>query len=212
MGFDRIAYLGLHLPDTSLAEPVIVSTYSTEWVNRYLTNGYAAIDPVVQTGLNSVIPFSWGTRAQNSTLGKESQRLMNEATVFGIKHGFTVPIHGARGELAALSIAIPDKEGEALARIDAYCHRIHLMALHFHAHMGDRILSEGAPRRVRLSPREVECLLWTSQGKTNWEIAGILAISENTVREYIKSACRKLGVFNKNHAVVKAIMLGLVRP
>ncbi|MBF0251225.1 MAG: helix-turn-helix transcriptional regulator, partial [Alphaproteobacteria bacterium] len=66
--------------------------------------------------------------------------------------------------------------------------------------------------RLHLSQREQECLTWASQGKTAWETSEILMISENTVRDYIKSACKKLGVYSKNHAIVKAMLLGLIRP
>ncbi|MBY3123131.1 helix-turn-helix domain-containing protein [Rhizobium laguerreae] len=34
---------------------------------------------------------------------------------------------------------------------------------------------------LSLSPREKECLLWIAQGKTSWETAVIMGISENTV-------------------------------
>jgi DNA-binding CsgD family transcriptional regulator len=212
LGFERLAYLGLHIPDARLARPVIVSTYPAEWVGRYMDRGYAAVDPVVREGLCSVVPFTWGADAQHRTLPDEGRRMMDEAGDFGLRRGITVPIHGARGELAALTLALPDGEREAFARIEARRHLVHLMALHFHAHVGARILGEAATRGFRLSPREKECLLWAAEGKTLWETAEILGLGHHTVREYVQEACRKLGVYSKAHAVVKAIMLGLIRP
>ena len=64
--------------------------------------------------------------------------------------------------------------------------------------------------RPLLSRRETECLVWTAAGKTTWEIAGILAISQNTVDGYIASATRKLGAVNRTQAVAEALRRGFI--
>lgn len=64
--------------------------------------------------------------------------------------------------------------------------------------------------RPLLSPRERECLQWTSAGKTTWEIASILAISQNTTDGYIASATKKLGAVNRTQAVAEALRRGLI--
>lgn len=212
MGFKRFAYLGLHLPDTTLAEPVLVHAYPEEWHTRYISQNYAAVDPVVQTGLRSLVPFVWGDKKQLKDMDRKSREMMNEASEFNLTRGFTVPIHGARGELAALSVALPSEEGEAFKHIASFQHQIHLMALYFHASMGETIFADSAKKHTTLSKRESECLLWACEGKTAWETSEILKISEHTVREYIKNSCKKLGVYSKNHAIVKSIILGLIRP
>ncbi len=61
----------------------------------------------------------------------------------------------------------------------------------------------------KLSPRETECLEWTAQGKTTWEIAQILELSDSTVNYYIRNAMKKLAVHTKAHAVSKAAVLGM---
>jgi DNA-binding CsgD family transcriptional regulator len=66
------------------------------------------------------------------------------------------------------------------------------------------------PRRELLSPREKECLLWTLRGKSAWETATILGISENTVVKIVRSATHKLGAPNKQSAAIKAMRLGLL--
>ena len=60
-----------------------------------------------------------------------------------------------------------------------------------------------------LSNREIECLNWTAQGKTSFEIGVILNISLNTVNQYLSSASRKLNCVNKTHAVVKCLQNGI---
>jgi len=54
-----------------------------------------------------------------------------------------------------------------------------------------------------LSAREEEVLRWVSEGKTNDEIAQILNISVNTVRNHLQQIMRKLNAVNRTEAVAK---------
>jgi len=45
-----------------------------------------------------------------------------------------------------------------------------------------------------LSPREREVVEMVAQGKTNAQIALQTGLSPNTVKDYIASACRRLGL------------------
>ena len=65
---------------------------------------------------------------------------------------------------------------------------------------------------VKLTRRETECLVWSFQGKTSWEVSVILHISEATVNFHIRNAMKKLGVYSKAHAIAKVLILGLIRP
>lgn len=62
-----------------------------------------------------------------------------------------------------------------------------------------------------LSPREKEVLLWAGRGKSAWETAQLLGLSEATVKSYIRNACGRLGVKNKTHAVAICLTHGLFR-
>jgi len=63
----------------------------------------------------------------------------------------------------------------------------------------------------RLTPRELECLRWTMEGKTAWESGCILSISEQTAVRHLNNATHKLDCVNKHHATIKAMRLGLVQ-
>ncbi|WP_314963972.1 LuxR C-terminal-related transcriptional regulator [Bradyrhizobium lupini] len=63
---------------------------------------------------------------------------------------------------------------------------------------------------VVLSAREKECLRWVEEGKSSWEIGGILRISQNTVDFHIKNAMRKLDVTTRIQCAIKARRLGLL--
>ncbi|MCA1471200.1 helix-turn-helix domain-containing protein [Bradyrhizobium sp. IC3195] len=61
-----------------------------------------------------------------------------------------------------------------------------------------------------LTPQEVACLEWCKEGKTNWEIGGILRISEKTVEFHLGNVKRKLGATNRISAVVIGLRYGLI--
>lgn len=67
------------------------------------------------------------------------------------------------------------------------------------------------PRRM-LTKKEEECLLWTVEGKSAWEVSQILKISEKTVEYHLKNIFDKLDVHSKHQATAKAVILGLVSP
>lgn len=61
-----------------------------------------------------------------------------------------------------------------------------------------------------LSPRELTVLLWMKEGKTNWEIAKILGLSERTVRFHVGGIFEKLDVTSRTQAVARALGAGLI--
>lgn len=65
---------------------------------------------------------------------------------------------------------------------------------------------------AKLTRREHEVMTLTAIGKTRNEISRSLSISEETVKDYIVRACRKLRAVNKTHAVALAVTLGLITP
>ena len=60
-------------------------------------------------------------------------------------------------------------------------------------------------RRVGLSAREAEVIALITQGLTNEDIASRMYVSTNTVKTYIRSAYRKLGVDSRTRAVLWGI-------
>lgn len=68
-------------------------------------------------------------------------------------------------------------------------------------------------RRFKLTPREAEVLYWIAQGKSNPEIAVILANTTGTVKKQTASILEKLGVETRLTAALKALeVLGSPAP
>jgi DNA-binding CsgD family transcriptional regulator len=66
------------------------------------------------------------------------------------------------------------------------------------------------PEAPGLTPRELEALRWTMDGKTAWEVGNILGITERTAVLHVSNAMHKLGCSTKHQAVLKALRLGLI--
>lgn len=61
-----------------------------------------------------------------------------------------------------------------------------------------------------LTPREREVLLWAARGKSAWETAQLLGLSEKTIKFYLRNASSRLNTKNKTHAVATSLILGLI--
>ncbi|MET4702408.1 DNA-binding CsgD family transcriptional regulator [Constrictibacter sp. MBR-5] len=210
-GFDRYAYLLIHPPGGPY-DPVYIGNYPETWSEHYVANDYVNIDPVMPAATAAIVPINWQELYTRLPVRSAQRRVLDEAGDFGLRGGITVPVHGPGSGFATMNVAanVPDQSFGELWRQNR--HLLHLIALYSHEAV-TRVGTGPAPRKIpQLAPRERECLLWTARGKTAWEVAGILGLSQETVVHYLKAAAAKLGVHNKTHAVVKAILLGVILP
>ena len=68
----------------------------------------------------------------------------------------------------------------------------------------------GSSERRFLTPREREVLEHAALGMSNRQIGDALHIAEQTVKNHLGSAMRKLSLHDRTHAVVLAIGEGLI--
>ena len=71
----------------------------------------------------------------------------------------------------------------------------------------ERVLSANSPAcllHLGLTAREAEVLYWVAHGKTNQEVALILAASLNTIKKHVTNLLIKLGVENRLAAALQA--------
>jgi LuxR family transcriptional activator of conjugal transfer of Ti plasmids len=174
--------------------PQLLSNYPLSWTEHYLRSHYELIDPVILRALHQPEPFRWGLEIEHAASSKQQQELFAEAAKFGIRHGFTIPIHNNSGPIAAVTFAVDERRPPFERCINEHARVLQLMAIYFHAHVRRKLDSDRAIHGLFLSPREFECLEWAAQGKSAWEIGRILGISRHTVAFYLGNAKEKLGV------------------
>lgn len=211
LGFDKFTYHVVRPPEGP-RKRFFLSNYPDVWVSHYIEQEYVNIDPIAPLASSTIVPFAWPDLRHGRRKNAKWEKFFNEASEFGLDKGITVPAHGPGQCLATFNFVadMPAREFDAL--VGQQRHNLHLTAIYGHQAVVDYTMMISGDEFVQLAPRERECLLWSSRGKTVWEISEILSLSRETVAEYLKSAARKLGVYSKTHAVVKAIILGIIVP
>lgn len=151
-------------------------------------------------------PFEWGLGAGPSERSASEHELFEEAARFGIRYGYTIPIHDSHGALAAVTFAAKERRTRFERSIRDHAQALQLMAMYFHAHARRKLRADDI-NGITLSPREIECLGWAANGKSAWETGRILGISRHTVAFHLDNAKAKLGVRSTIQAVARLMAL-----
>lgn len=208
LNLQHVVYHATRFPNYSWEDPFLYLTYSSEWLDHYRKQKYLLIDPVVQTGMRSILPFDWNSIVSQSF--PKGQYILDEGREFGVgRQGLTIPVRGPDGFSAIFTVTSNDSNHEWRLMLKEHLAEINLLGHYFH-HL---ILDKYAPQlhhNISLSPRERECIAWSSEGKTVGDIAEILSIATVTVRAHLDSARNKLNAVNKTHAIIKALRHGII--
>ncbi|CAG7856292.1 hypothetical protein MCAMS1_00715 [biofilm metagenome] len=210
LGFDHFIY-ALRVP-TFFADSrlLLINGYPENWVEHYFEQGFNTDDPVLAYCGKHIIPIQWHDLA--CTRSSPGERVMHEAADFGLKTGISMPVHSLQGELGILSFVL-NQDFKCGREVTEHARPyIQLLAAHLHEavrRVAGLIENNNKPQ---LTLREQECLRWAADGKTSWEIAQLLRMSERTVNFHLNNAMLKLDVCNRQHAVAKATLQGLIHP
>ncbi|MDJ0894486.1 MAG: autoinducer binding domain-containing protein [Alphaproteobacteria bacterium] len=211
LGFQCFAYHVIR-PPFGRPSPSNIYSYSEDWMDHYEVEGYGLIDPTFSQAAKTVLPYTWQRLKQHRDLDRRGRRVFEEAREFGLIQGVSIPVHGPEGALALLSFATGTSEDEFSEILNTSFEILPSIASYTHEACMQVAPGSDDYQDICLTPRERECLTWTANGKTSWEIGEILGISRKTADFHLDGAARKLGVFSKHHAVVKALLLGLIEP
>jgi LuxR family quorum-sensing transcriptional regulator LasR len=190
----------------------IISSYPPAWLAIYEQRHYLDVDPVVRHMRTSHVPLIWETSMYRDPRQKE---MMEEVNLWGLTDGLSMPLHTIDRKVGVLSLVGGDghKPGSQVSLEEIGCAQLLVSFIH---EAMERIAKaqalEEADDAVTLTPRERDCLQWSSIGKTSWEIGKILSISERTVNFHIYNAALKLHTYGRRHTAIKAILLGLIHP
>lgn len=193
---------------SSTGEQYAALTYAPEWVERYVQQDYARIDPVVQSCVRRFHPIDWSRLDWTS---KPARAFLGEAVDSGVgEQGFSVPIRGPAGQFAVFTVSSRDTD-RLWARYTQENTRNLILASHFINQKALEIeRGSDVMERTSLSPRETDAISLLALGYSRAQAADSLAISEHTLRVYIESARFKLSATNTTHAVARAVHQGLI--
>ncbi len=165
-------------------------------------------DPVMQHCRSQSLPIIWD---QSTYTSQGLGELWEEQARFGYRTGIAMALHLPEGRHFALGVERDHPLPEDNAELTRLVADLQLFAVHAQD-AAMRVLTP-TPQpidRPVLTPRELEALRWTMEGKTAWELGMILGISERTAVLHVNNAMHKLECASKHQAVLKALRLGLI--
>jgi LuxR family quorum-sensing system transcriptional regulator CciR len=185
---------------------VRLHNYRPEWQETVVKRKYFTIDPVHWISQRSAAGFHWAEFPRFLSLSDKQREFMDEARRAEIANGFTVPMNIPGEYPASISFAVRagmEFPHESLPVAN------YLAPLAFEA---ARRLCRGPARGegraktgLRLTARQLDCILLVAQGKSDTDIAAILGLSPATVRFHVDNARERLNVATRTQLVVGAL-------
>jgi DNA-binding CsgD family transcriptional regulator len=209
LGFETVA--AVTFVDRPLGDTEVVSVENTPeaFLDSYLDGDEALLDPVMQHCKRNNVPIVWDQKTY-VTAGRAG--LWESQAQFGYRTGIALALHMPEGRHFVIGVdrdqSLPSHQGEVTRMVaDLQLFAVYAQDTAMRVLVPERL----QPERPKLTPRELEALRWTMEGKTAWELGTILGISERTAVLHVNNAMHKLGCVNKHQAVLKALRLGLLR-
>lgn len=197
LGFERfIYYFNLDNVENSVR---IYCNLPDAWRDEYLSNNYSIIDPIHVRARGTMTPFYWGGEEFIRLLTKQQRKIYQTAKEYGIKSGYTVPIHAPNQSNGSLTFASNRITDDMKLAVKLNYSRLHILAIYFH----DLLHSEShfVQKNAVLTNRERECLILISNGKKYFSVAADMGVSTNTVQFHMKNIKKKLKVNTVQQAV-----------
>lgn len=209
LGFDTVSASAIvDRPDAGGSEFVAVHNTPAAFEQTFENLDIGRRDPVMQHCKRHTVPIVWG---QKTYLDQGSIDLWDMQAQYGYRNGIAMALHLPEGRHFFLGVdrdqPLPADRIE-LTRLVA---DLQLFAVHAQDTAMRVLISEALqPERPALTPRELDVLRWTMEGKTAWEVGQLLNIAERTTVQHLQNAMKKLQCNSKHQAVLKALRLGLI--
>ncbi|EKF20145.1 LuxR C-terminal-related transcriptional regulator [Nitratireductor pacificus] len=165
---------------------LILNTWPTEWVDRYIACDYIFHDPLVHHVHRTQRAMLWGeARSMGGGDARKVSQLFGEAREFDMIDGISLSISTLDGGSVVMSysgaaVEMAPEDMHAISFISAYA-------------VGHALSLRGADMFAELEPLEKECLHWTARGKSVLDVADLLRLAEKEVQQLVSRAKSKLG-------------------
>jgi LuxR family quorum-sensing system transcriptional regulator CciR len=208
LGFDYFALV--HHVELIIPEAIDIENYPSSWREMIIERKYTSDDPVFVACEHTSVGFRWSDIHKWVALSKRQQEILEGAHAAGIGEGFTVPVH-IPGEYAGscsfglrLNRRFDDSTMPAAQFVGCFGFEAARRVLHV---QGLRA-GKDSPAMPRLTPRQLDCVVLAAAGKSDWDAAQLLGISDQTVHQHIEDAKRRYGVSTRLQLVVRALFDG----
>lgn len=143
----------------------MLNNYSLGWQQRYAQENYLAVDPTVAHGTCSVMPLVWTDKIFTTC-----RPFWEDANAHGLRVGWAQSCHDAMGMGGLLTLA-RSNDNLSPKELGEHSLKMHWLAQLTHEGMAQILVPKLMPEAaVDLSPREIEVLRWTAEGKTSGDV------------------------------------------
>jgi LuxR family quorum-sensing system transcriptional regulator CciR len=208
MGFDCYA-LFQHVKHFSWRRKKLlaISNYPRSWLEYFVENKLSADDPVHLASYRTGVGFAFSKIPSLIEVTDRQRRIMDASRQAGLTDGFCVPAHIPGETNGTCTFAM--RNGAALPTENLAMAQL----VGSFAYEAARQLVQKGEVIVRYHPRtltsrQLECIVLVGKGKTDWEIARVLGIKEDTVTEHLDEARRRCGVSRRTELPIHALYRG----
>jgi DNA-binding CsgD family transcriptional regulator len=203
-GFTMVSCGGSRETPSGRVWDFFFNTWPAEWLREYQANDYVRLDMLPAMARLTATPFTWRELLRDREQTPKQLAFHERVRELGVIDGYAVPIHFPGGDVGlCVSVAThPVEDTEE---------RVALHMASLYAHQRCRALgglTDASSVKAPLSPRELECLKWVLDGKSDTDIGKILGISHTTVHFHIERVKKKLGVRTRTQAAAMIMTLG----
>jgi LuxR family quorum sensing-dependent transcriptional regulator len=204
-GFSCVTSFSVPGPGKTLKDCLWLNNRPQDYIDHYSEQNYILRDPVVTEFRRTLMPYSWNDVRRTRPLKKPERNIIDEASEWGARDGFMIPIVSASGSMSGFCPCGYEPNLSTRARA-----ALEVIGIYSHLALKRAVLQQERDEMTHtpLSPREREILQWVAIGKSDDEIGEILQISTATVTEHINRAKTKLDAMRRTYAVVQALRFG----
>lgn len=209
LGFDTVSATAVLDRSCTHTEFHTVDNMPAAYIDGFNDGMSAQTDPVMQHCKNSSLPILWN---QSTYLAADRVNLWEEQASHGLKTGIALAIHLPEDRHFFIGVDKSRPIAKRVKRLTSIVADLQLFAIHAQDAAFRIFYPEVANHAdaLKLTPREVETLRWTMDGKTAYEVGEALNISERTAVFHLRNAMKKLKCGSKHQAVLKAMRLRLL--
>ncbi|MEO1291551.1 MAG: LuxR family transcriptional regulator [Pseudomonadota bacterium] len=178
--------------------------FPDEWIDRYRSEHYDDIDPIISRARQVERAFNWFDIENQPLADPKARQMIADLRAAGFKDGVAVPAFIRPGDIAYFGLGAKEQDLH-LSELQLY--QLQMICQHVHIRYNELVDKESM---AKLAPREVQVLELIARGKSTPAIGESLGISRNTVDTLTRRIFEKMGVSTRVEAALRGVSQGLI--
>ncbi|WP_158658144.1 helix-turn-helix transcriptional regulator [Agarilytica rhodophyticola] len=186
----------------------VLTNFTPEYMEVYQKKEFHRYDHVLAHCRFNDTPINWQDPVHKKNLSQHARDVINTSADFNITTGIAIPVTGYLGR-GLVSLHFDGSKED----LDKYCHESIFSLIGYCQTVISRISRDFPSELIckpKLTIKESDCLKYLSNGLSNPEIASVLCVSVDRIKEIVSSILKKLEAANRTEAVMHAFRLHII--